>query len=32
MQFQTLKVALTGQVASIELNRPERANAMELAM
>jgi enoyl-CoA hydratase len=32
MEFQTLKVALTGSVASIELNRPERANAMELAM
>ncbi len=32
MEFKTLKVALTGKVASIELNRPERANAMELAM
>ncbi|MGP1678188.1 MAG: crotonase/enoyl-CoA hydratase family protein [Burkholderiales bacterium] len=32
MEFKTLKVALAGQVASIELNRPERANAMELAM
>ena len=32
MEFQTLKVSLAGQVASIELNRPERANAMELAM
>ena len=32
MEFQTLKVALTDQVASIELNRPERANAMELRM
>src|SRR5487761_1931946 len=32
MEFQTLKVALIGQVATIELNRPERANAMELAM
>ncbi len=32
MEFQTLKVALTDQVATIELNRPERANAMELAM
>jgi len=32
MEFQTLKVALTGPVASIELNRPERANAMELGM
>lgn len=32
MQFETLKVALAGQVATIELNRPERANAMELGM
>ena len=32
MEFQTLKVALDGPVASIVLNRPERANAMELAM
>lgn len=32
MEFHTLKVALDGQVASIELNRPERANAMELGM
>lgn len=32
MQFRTLNVALAGQVATIELNRPERANAMELAM
>jgi enoyl-CoA hydratase len=32
MEFQTLKVALTGQIATIELNRPERANAMELGM
>ena len=32
MQFQTLKVALAGQVATIELNRPERANAMEHLM
>ena len=32
MEFRTLKVTLADQVASIELNRPERANAMELAM
>ena len=32
MEFQTLKVALADQVATIELNRPERANAMELRM
>lgn len=32
MEFKTLKVALAGHVATIELNRPERANAMELAM
>ena len=32
MEFRTLKVALDGPVASIELNRPERANAMELGM
>jgi enoyl-CoA hydratase len=32
VEFRTLKVALAGQVASIELNRPERANAMELGM
>ena len=32
MEFQTLKVALIDRVAIIELNRPERANAMELAM
>src|SRR5487761_2427411 len=32
MEFRTLKVALIGQVATIELNRPERANAMELGM
>ncbi len=32
MEFQTLKVALVGQVATIELNRPERANALELGM
>ena len=32
MEFQTLKVALADRVASIELNRPERANAMELRM
>lgn len=32
MEFRTLKVALDGQVARIELNRPERANALELAM
>ncbi|MFA5914748.1 MAG: crotonase/enoyl-CoA hydratase family protein [Burkholderiales bacterium] len=32
MEFKTLKVALDGQVARIELNRPERANALELAM
>ena len=30
MEFKTLKVALADQVATIELNRPERANAMEL--
>lgn len=32
MNFKTLKVALADQVATIELNRPERANAMELDM
>ncbi len=32
MEFKTLNVALDGQVAHIELNRPERANALELAM
>jgi enoyl-CoA hydratase/carnithine racemase len=32
MEFHTLKVALDGQVANIELNRPDRANALELAM
>jgi enoyl-CoA hydratase/carnithine racemase len=32
MEFQTLKIALADQVATIELNRPERANAMELRM
>jgi enoyl-CoA hydratase len=32
VQFQTLKVALAGQVATIQLNRPERANAMEPLM
>jgi enoyl-CoA hydratase/carnithine racemase len=32
MEFQTLKVALADQVATIELSRPEHANAMELAM
>jgi len=32
MEFKTLIVTLTDQVATIELNRPERANAMELAM
>ena len=32
MEFQTLKVALVDQIATIELNRPERANAMELGM
>ena len=32
MQFETLKVALADGVATIELDRPERANAMELAM
>src|SRR5512135_3375635 len=32
MEFKTLRVALDGQVAHIELNRPERANALELAM
>ncbi len=32
MQFETLKVELVDQVASVALNRPERANAMERAM
>ena len=32
MEFKTLNVALDGQVAHIELNRPERANALELTM
>lgn len=32
MDFKTLRVGLEGAIASIELNRPERANAMELAM
>ena len=32
MEFQTLKVALSGQIATIELNRPEQANAMEMRM
>jgi enoyl-CoA hydratase/carnithine racemase len=32
MEFQTLKVALADHIATIELNRPERANAMELRM
>ena len=32
MEFQTLKVALAGQVATIELNRPEHANALEPRM
>ena len=32
MEFKTLKVGLAGAIATIELNRPERANAMELAM
>jgi len=32
IEYQTLKVELAGQVASITLNRPERANAMELRM
>jgi enoyl-CoA hydratase len=32
MEFKTLKVGLDGAIAAIELNRPERANAMELAM
>ena len=32
MEFKTLKATLDGPVARIELNRPERANAMELAM
>ena len=32
MEFQTLKVGLAGQVATIELNRPEQANAMEARM
>ena len=32
MEFKTLNVALEGQVAHIELNRPERANALELTM
>jgi enoyl-CoA hydratase len=32
MEFKTLKVGLDGAVARIELNRPEKANAMEAAM
>lgn len=32
MQFETLKVALDGPVATIELHRPEKANAIDLAM
>ena len=32
MDFQTLKVDLADQVATIVLNRPEHANAMELRM
>jgi enoyl-CoA hydratase/carnithine racemase len=32
VEFWTLKVALADQVATIELNRPERANAMEPRM
>ena len=32
MEFKTLKVALADAIATIQLNRPERANAMEQAM
>ena len=32
MEFQTLKVTLAERVATIQLNRPERANAMEQLM
>ncbi len=32
MEFETLKVDLSDQVATIELNRPEQANAMVLRM
>jgi enoyl-CoA hydratase len=32
MEFKTLKVDLNGAVARIELNRPDKANAMEAAM
>jgi enoyl-CoA hydratase/carnithine racemase len=32
MQFETLKLTLADRIASIELNRPERANAMEPRM
>ena len=32
IQFETLKVALDGHVATVSLNRPEKANAMNLAM
>jgi enoyl-CoA hydratase/carnithine racemase len=32
MEFKTLKVALADAVATIQLNLPERANAMEQAM
>jgi enoyl-CoA hydratase len=32
MEFETLKVGLSDQVATIELNRPEQANAMVLRM
>ncbi|WP_426101266.1 hypothetical protein [Massilia sp. TSP1-1-2] len=32
MQFETLAVSLDGHIATIALNRPEKANAMNLAM
>jgi enoyl-CoA hydratase len=32
MDYQTLKIHLEGAVAIVELNRPEKANAMEAAM
>ena len=32
MEFQTLKVSVTNHIAHIELNRPDKANAMDMVM
>ena len=32
MEFQTLKVSVNNHIAHIELNRPDKANAMDMVM